>query len=106
MNTPSMQRAGSALDNTRKMASDAMERAGEHVRELGSSARDLGNRGWSSMAGGASVARERLGGYANATTRYVAEQPLKSAMIAAAVGAAVAAVVMVVRSQRRGRNTY
>jgi ElaB/YqjD/DUF883 family membrane-anchored ribosome-binding protein len=58
------------------------------------------------VAGASSVARERLGGYANATTRYVAEQPLKSAMIAAAVGAAVAAVVMVLRSQRRGRNTY
>ena len=41
------------------------------------------------------------GGYAQATGRYVSEQPVRSALIAAAVGAAVAALVLAMRRNRR-----
>ena len=37
----------------------------------------------------------------SATTRYVSEQPVRSALIAAAVGAAVAALVLAMRRNRR-----
>jgi ElaB/YqjD/DUF883 family membrane-anchored ribosome-binding protein len=41
-----------------------------------------------------------VGDYASASTRYVAEHPLKSALIAAAVGAAVAGIVIAMRHRR------
>ena len=41
-----------------------------------------------------------MGDYASASTRYVSEHPLKTAMIAAAVGAAVAGLVIAMRHRR------
>jgi ElaB/YqjD/DUF883 family membrane-anchored ribosome-binding protein len=75
-----------ALDSTREFANQAFERAGEKVRDLRYGVKDL-----------ASKSANSVGEYAQATTRYVAEQPLKSALIAAAVGAAVAALVLALR---------
>ena len=49
------------------------------MRDLRYGVKDLANKSANSV-----------GEYAHATTRYVSEQPLKSALIAAAVGAAVA----------------
>ncbi|MGE4241845.1 glycine zipper domain-containing protein [Ramlibacter sp.] len=90
-----------ALDNTRRIAADAMERASEKVRGLRTGASDYANRGMSSLAGGASTAQRQLGEYSRATTRYVGEHPLKSAVIAAAVGAAVAGIVIALRRHQR-----
>lgn len=81
-----------ALDSTREFANQALERAGEKVRDLRYGVKDLANKGVSSV-----------GDYAHATTRYVAEQPLKSALIAAAVGAAVAALVLAMRRNSNKR---
>lgn len=86
---------------TQSIADDAMGR----VRDLRHGVSDLATRGMSAMSDTATVAQERLGRYAGATGRYVTEQPVKSALIAAAVGAAVAAIVMVARS-RRNRYYY
>ena len=83
---------GQAVDTTREFANQAMEKAGEKIRDLRSNARDIASRGASSV-----------GDYAQATTRYVSEQPLKSALIAAAVGAGVAALVI---AMRRSNNRY
>ena len=85
-------RAGQALDATRELASQALGKAGERVRDLRYGMRDLASKSASSM-----------GEYAQATGRYVSDQPLKSALIAAAVGAAVAALVL---AMRRNRNYY
>jgi ElaB/YqjD/DUF883 family membrane-anchored ribosome-binding protein len=81
-----------ALESTREFANQAFEKAGEKVRDLRYGVRDLASKGVSSV-----------GDYASATTRYVADQPLKSALIAAAVGAAVAALVL---SRRRSNTRY
>jgi ElaB/YqjD/DUF883 family membrane-anchored ribosome-binding protein len=78
------------------LTDDAMDK----VRDLRMGVQDLANRGLSAVSDSASVAQERLGRYASTTGRYVTEQPVKSALIAAAVGAAVAAIVMVARSRR------
>lgn len=91
-------RAGAAAQS---VADDAMER----VRDLRYGVQDLASRGLGAVGETASLAQERLGRYAGLTGRYVSEQPVKSAMIAAAVGAAVAAIVMVARS-RRNRYYY
>ena len=81
---------GQALDSTREFANQALERAGEKVRDLRYGVKDLASKGASSV-----------GQYAQATTRYVAEQPLKSALIAAAIGAAVAALVLALRREKQ-----
>lgn len=86
---------------TQSMTDDAMER----MRDLRYGVQDLASRGMSAVGESAHVAQERLGRYASQTGRYVTEQPVKSALIAAAVGAAVAAIVMVARS-RRNRYYY
>jgi ElaB/YqjD/DUF883 family membrane-anchored ribosome-binding protein len=78
--------AGQALETTKELAN----RAGEKVRDLRYGVKDLASKGASSV-----------GEYAQATTRYVSEQPVRSALIAAAVGAAVAALVLAMRRNRR-----
>lgn len=85
-----------AQSTAQSLADDALDR----VRDLRSGAQDLASKSLSAVGEGASVAQERLGRYAGVTTRYVSEQPVKSALIAAAIGAAVAAIVMVARSRR------
>lgn len=82
--------AGQALETTRELASQAIGKAGEKVRDLRYGIQDLASKGASSV-----------GGYAQTTGRYVSEQPVKSALIAAAVGAAVAALVLAMRRNRR-----
>ena len=81
-----------ALESTREFANQALEKAGERVRDLRYNVKDLANKGANSV-----------GEYAQATTRYVSEQPLKSALIAAAVGAAVAALVLAMRRSSNKR---
>jgi ElaB/YqjD/DUF883 family membrane-anchored ribosome-binding protein len=82
--------AGHAFETTKELANQAVERAGEKVRDLRHGVKDLASKGASSV-----------GGYAQAIGRYVSEQPLKSALIAAAVGAAVAALVLAMRRNKR-----
>ena len=81
---------GQALETTKELASQALEKAGEKVRDLRYGVKDLASRGASSM-----------GDYAQATSRYVSDEPIKSALIAAAIGAAVAALVLAMRRNRR-----
>lgn len=83
------------LDNTRKMASDALERASASMSNLRSS-----------MSERASAARGTMGDYAVASRQYVAEHPLKTALIAAAVGAAVAGIVLAMRHRRELQDRY
>lgn len=80
---------GGALDTTREFAAQALERAADKLRDLRYGVADT-----------ASAAQRQVGQYANATTRYVADQPVKAALIAAAVGALVAGVILA--SRRRG----
>lgn len=77
------------LESTRRMASDALERASSSMRDLRSG-----------MSDRASSASRYMGEYASAGRHYVAEHPMKSAMIAAAIGAAVAGLVIAMRHRR------
>ncbi len=84
--------AGSNLfDNTREFAAQALERAASRMRDLREG-----------MADTASAAQRHVGQYADATRRYVADQPMRSALLAAAVGAIVAVVIVRMR-QRHSR---
>lgn len=80
-----------ALETTKELASQAIERAGERARDLREGVKET-----------SAAARRQLGRYAESTSRYVSEEPVKSALIAAAVGAIVAALVLsLLRNQRR-----
>ncbi|MES2483551.1 MAG: hypothetical protein V4609_16305 [Pseudomonadota bacterium] len=81
-----------ALDSTREFAAQALERAAEKMRDLRYGVADT-----------ASAAQRQVGRYASATRHYVAEQPVRSAVIAAGVGALVAAAILLARRQRGNR---
>ncbi|MRD46258.1 glycine zipper domain-containing protein [Caenimonas koreensis] len=80
------------MTNTKELASTALDAASDKIRDLRVGARDLAHRG-----------ANNLGNYTQATTRYVSERPLQSALIAAAVGAAIAGLVIALR---RSENRY
>jgi len=73
--------ASQALESTREFANHAFDRAGSRFRDLRSGASD----------------------YAHATGRYIAEEPVKSALMAAAVGALVAGLVIALRRSNTPR---
>ena len=92
-----------ALDSTKELASHALERAGETVRDLRYGVKDLASKSATSVSEATAAAQRQLGHYAQATGRYVSDQPVKSALIAAAIGAAVAALVLAWRRNRESR---
>jgi len=96
--------AAHALDSSRQFANQAFDKAGEKVRELRYGVQELASRGVSTVTDATHAAQKQLGRYAQATTRYVAEEPVKTALIAAAVGAVVAAIVLAMRRNRDGRD--
>ena len=73
------------LDSTRKLASDALERASSSMKDLRTGVQGAASRGLGAVSDRASAAQRYVGGYASVGTRYVADHPLKSALIAAAV---------------------
>lgn len=83
------------IDNTRRMASEALERASSTMKDLRSGVSDR-----------ASAAQRYMGDYASASTRYVADHPLKSALVAAAIGAAVAGIYLAMRHRRELQDRY
>ena len=93
-----------AIDQTRQLAAHALELASERLRDVSTGARDFASRGMSSVSDTAAVAQRRLGRYADATGRYVADQPVRSALIAASVGALVTIVLLTAR--RRSRRQF
>jgi ElaB/YqjD/DUF883 family membrane-anchored ribosome-binding protein len=82
------------LDSTRKMAADALDRASASMKDLRS--------GMSERAG---AAQRYVGDYARTGSRYVTENPLKSALIAATVGAAIAGLIVALR-HREDRDSW
>jgi ElaB/YqjD/DUF883 family membrane-anchored ribosome-binding protein len=83
------------LDSTRRMAAEALDRASSTMKDLRSG-----------MSDRASAAQRYMGEYASVGKTYVTEHPLKSALIAAAVGAAVAGIVIALRHRRELEDRY
>lgn len=111
--------AGKALETTREHANLALDRAESRVRELrgsvdpmvemlASKAQKMARQSLDLASEAKERAEKSFQHAANATTRYVAEQPMRSVLIAAAVGAAVALLVSSARhrDQPRNRNRY
>ena len=92
-----------ALDSTRHLTTQAFGKASKTARDMRSGVKDLAGRGIDGMSDAAAATQKQLTRYADASGRYVAEQPLKSTLIAAAVGAGVAALVIFALQRGSGR---
>jgi ElaB/YqjD/DUF883 family membrane-anchored ribosome-binding protein len=77
---------GSVFDSTRELAALALERAAEKMRDLREGVVDT-----------ASGVQRKVHDYAGATSRYVADQPVRAALIAVGIGALVTAAILVAR---------
>ncbi len=99
-----LEAATQVLESGRQYAAEAAGRIGETSRELGDSAGDLLRAGARSVGDARVGAQRKFGNYAQAGRRYVEREPLNSALIAAAIGAAMAALVMAISSGRRHRD--
>ena len=107
------QSAEHAVDATRSLANRALDVADEKVHTLRANvgpALDKLTRAAEEYAKGGidlavqakDKARDSLSHYSAVTSRYVAEKPVQSVLIAAAAGAALALLL----SSTRGRNRY
>jgi len=86
-----------ALGTTKEIAAQAVDR----VRALRTGAKGLASKSASSMSDVTARAGRHLGDYAHATGRYVSDQPVKAALIAAAVGAGITALLLAMRRNKR-----
>lgn len=97
--------AKESVTATRKAAADAAEKAQEGlaavekqinpvIDDLAARAQELANRSIHFCADNSERARRQIQTAAEATTRYVVDQPGKSLMLAAAAGAAVATALL------------
>ena len=107
-----LQNTGNAMDSTRDYANQALAKAEDKVRELrgtvdplvdmlASRAQKLARQSLDMAAEAKDKAQQSLSRYASVTTHYVSEQPVRSVLIAAAVGAAVALLVSSARHRNR-----
>lgn len=102
--------AEQAFDSTRAFADASLNKAGHKVRDLrhdiepaidhlAAKAQRFVRRGLDTASETGAKAQKSLVHYANTTGKYVAEQPMKSVLIAAAAGAAIAALLVTARSR-------
>lgn len=78
--------SGGVFDSTRELAALALERAAEKMRDLREGVVDT-----------ASGVQRKVQDYAGATSRYVADQPVRAALIAVGIGALVMTAILVAR---------
>lgn len=100
-----------AVESTRTYAQNAVNAAGEKVREFrqgtGPAAEQLAarvqeavQRGLDAATKTSARAQRQFGQAANVTGKYIADQPMRSVLVAAAAGAAITALI-VLASRRR-----
>ena len=107
-----LQTASHAVDSTRDYANHALDKAEDKVRELRSNvdplvdrlsakAQQLARQSFDMAAEAKDMAQKSFSRYSAVTSQYVSEQPVRSVLMAAAVGAAVA--LLVASSRQRNR---
>lgn len=106
--------AGKVIDSTREHANDALDKAESRMREfrgsvdpmvdmLATKAQKLARQSLDMASEAKDRAEKSLKQAADATTRYVSEQPMKSVFMAAGIGALVALIVSMTRSGDKNR---
>ena len=112
-----MNSVSKSLDATREQANQALERAENKVHELrghvdpmvellASKAQKMARQSLDLASEARERAERSMKHAADATTRYVSEQPMRSVLIAAAVGGAIALLVSTSRNRNSNRNRY
>lgn len=107
------QTADKAIDTTRSYANHALDVADEKIHslrgavqpaldKLSRNAEHYATQGMDMAIQAKDKAKQSLTHYSDATSRYVADKPVQSVLIAAAAGAALALLV----SSLRNRNRY
>jgi ElaB/YqjD/DUF883 family membrane-anchored ribosome-binding protein len=92
--------AHAAIDSAVDGLASAYGQTKPLLSRVGQRARDAASDGYDAAREQAAVLRERGQKAVDSTRGYVADEPIKSLLIAAAVGAAVIALVEVVRIRR------
>lgn len=102
-----LQSAGEAVDATRGLASDTAEKVRDLRRDIEPSVDQWSSRihaaaqhGLDAIAHSSARARDSISRSAETAGRLVAEQPMKSVLVAAAVGAAVTALILMASRRR------
>ena len=106
--------ADTAIDSTRNYANQVIDAADERIHNLSNSVKptfdkisrkagEYAHQGMDMAVHAKDVARDSLSQYSAATGRYVADKPMQSVLIAAAVGAVVALLVSASRNRERDR---
>ncbi|VTU24729.1 hypothetical protein H4CHR_01452 [Variovorax sp. PBS-H4] len=109
------QNANDAIDTTRAYAQNAVNAAGEKVRDLRREAeptveqlaarvQQAVQRGLDAASTTSARAQRRLEQAADMTGRYIADQPVRSVLVAAAAGAVITALIVL--ASRRSRDDY
>ena len=93
--------AGAAMDNASDRLGAARARATEAIDHLAGRAQQHARVGIDKASDARDYAKRSLQNAGDATSSYVEEQPLKSIAIAAGVGAATAALLMMLRGRDR-----
>ncbi|ATA53026.1 MULTISPECIES: hypothetical protein [Variovorax] len=109
------QTAQEAAETTRAYAQNAVNAAGEKVRELRRDAepgveqlaarvQQAVQRGLDAASTTSARAHRRIEQAADVTGRYISDQPVRSVLLAAAAGAAITALIVL--ASRRNRDDY
>ncbi len=109
------QTAQDAAETTRAYAQNAVNAAGEKVRELRRDAepgveqlaarvQQAVQRGLDAASTTSARAHRRIEQAADVTGRYISDQPVRSVLLAAAAGAAITALIVL--ASRRSRDDY
>lgn len=109
------QTANDAIDSTRAYAQNAVNAAGEKVRDmrreveptveqLAARVQQAVQRGIDAASNSSARAQRRLEQAADVTGKYISDQPVRSVLVAAAAGAAIAALLVL--ATRRGHDEY
>lgn len=88
-------------DDLQNAGRSVIARAGERAAQLKENARDLVRRSSDTMLDKASALREGAQQMTERTSAYVRDEPARSMLAAAALGATIAVAVMLVMSNRR-----
>lgn len=112
-----LQSAEDAVESSRSFANNQFDKAHDKVRDLrgtvepaidrfATRAQEFANRGINAASDATAKVQKHINHYADATGKYVAEQPVKSVLIAAAAGAALAALLIAARRNYHNNNRY
>ena len=94
--------ANQALDTAESAIDQLHSHAQPTINKFSRQAEKIAHQGIDMAVQAKDKARDSISHYSEATSRYVAEKPVQSVLIAAAVGAALALLV----SSARGRGRY